>query len=88
MQSNKQSGSYECGYYVMQWMLNIVQAAINKGWDQVILQYNKHSKIWVCYSCTNSKIFKCTVFQRPTPARFVSIGVCENNMIKVFCNHV
>jgi len=41
----KQSGSYECGYYVMQWMLTIVQAAIKKGWDQVIHQYNKHSKI-------------------------------------------
>jgi len=45
MQSNKQSRSYECGYYVKKWMLTIVQVAINKGWDQVIPQYNKHFKI-------------------------------------------
>jgi len=46
MQSNRQSGNYECGYYVMQWMLTILQAEINKGWDQIIPQYNKHFKIW------------------------------------------
>jgi len=46
MQSNRQFGNYECGYYVMQWMLTILQATINKGWDQVIPQYNKHFKIW------------------------------------------
>jgi len=46
MQSNKQSRSYECDYYVMQWMLTIVQVAINKDWDQVIPQNIKHFKIW------------------------------------------
>jgi len=46
MQSNRQSENYECSYYVMQWMFTILQTAINKGWDQVIPQYNKHFKIW------------------------------------------
>jgi len=32
-------------YYIMQWMLTIVQAAINKGWNKVIPQCNKHFKI-------------------------------------------
>jgi len=36
---NRQSGSYECSYYVMQWMLTIVWAGTNRGWDQVIPQY-------------------------------------------------
>ncbi|XP_068479070.1 uncharacterized protein [Phaseolus vulgaris] len=29
--SNRQRGNYECGYYVMQWMLTILQADIKKG---------------------------------------------------------
>jgi len=54
MQYNRQSGNYECGYYVMQWMLTILQAAINKGCDQVI-----PLKFKVYYLCTNSKNFTC-----------------------------
>ena len=58
MQSNRQSGNYKCGYYVMQWMLTILQSAINKGWDQVIPQYNNTLKFGVYYSWTNSKKFQ------------------------------
>jgi len=43
---NTFSSNYECGYDVMQWILTILQAEINKGWNQVIPQYNKHLKIW------------------------------------------
>jgi len=35
MQSNRQSESYECNYYVMQWMTTIVRATIDRGWNQV-----------------------------------------------------
>ncbi|XP_068461862.1 uncharacterized protein [Phaseolus vulgaris] len=45
LKSNRQPQNYECGYYVMQWMLTILQAEIMKGWDKVIPQYNKHFKI-------------------------------------------
>ena len=60
MQSNRQSGNYECGYYVMQWMLTILQVAINKGWDQVIPQYNKHFKDYFLgpYILPNKKNFR------------------------------
>ena len=45
MQSNRQSGSYKCNYYVMQWMSTIVRAAIDRGWDLEKPQYKKYFKI-------------------------------------------
>ncbi|KAL6564870.1 hypothetical protein OROMI_016320 [Orobanche minor] len=32
---NKQSGGWECGYYVMHWMLTIVRARITEGWMEM-----------------------------------------------------
>ena len=46
MQSNRKFGSYECGYYAMQWMSTIVRATIDRGWYQLISQCKKHFKIW------------------------------------------
>ncbi|KAL6538136.1 hypothetical protein OROGR_012124 [Orobanche gracilis] len=32
---NKQVRSWECGYYVMYWMLTIIRASINKSWQEI-----------------------------------------------------
>jgi len=36
MQCNRQTGSYECDYYIMQWMTTIVRARITTNWETVI----------------------------------------------------
>jgi len=43
-------------------MLTIMQAAINKGWDHVIPQYNKHFKIWGLLFMHQFKKFQMSQF--------------------------
>jgi len=38
---NKQIGSYECDYYVMQWMTTILRARIANNWELVIFALNE-----------------------------------------------
>ncbi|BAT81711.1 hypothetical protein VIGAN_03151200, partial [Vigna angularis var. angularis] len=33
LKCNRQMGSYECGYYVMFWMMNIIRAHYTSGWE-------------------------------------------------------
>jgi len=39
LQCNKQFENYEYDYYVMQWTTTILQAGIDRDWDQMIPQY-------------------------------------------------
>jgi len=56
LQHNKQSKNYECGYYVMQWVLTTVRAEIDRCWDHVIFEYKNTLKFGIYYSCTNSNV--------------------------------
>ncbi|BAT81070.1 hypothetical protein VIGAN_09107300, partial [Vigna angularis var. angularis] len=33
LKCNRQMGSYECGYYVMFWMMTIIRAHYTTGWE-------------------------------------------------------
>jgi len=55
MQFIRQSGSYECSYYVMHRMSTIVRTTI-RVWDQINTSIQKNTlKFGIYYSCTNSK---------------------------------
>uniref|UniRef100_A0A151UDD5 Ubiquitin-like protease family profile domain-containing protein n=1 Tax=Cajanus cajan TaxID=3821 RepID=A0A151UDD5_CAJCA len=36
IKSNQQQGGYECGYYVMNWMLNIIEGEVTNDWMEVM----------------------------------------------------
>ncbi|XP_029126200.1 uncharacterized protein LOC114915529 [Cajanus cajan] len=50
--SYKQQGHYECGYYVMNWMSEIIEGGITNGWselfeDTTALEETKLEDIWI-----------------------------------------
>nr|KYP32364.1 hypothetical protein KK1_046978 [Cajanus cajan] len=38
VKSYKQQGHYECGYYVMNWMSEIIEGGVTNGWSEVHLK--------------------------------------------------
>ncbi|KOM45628.1 hypothetical protein LR48_Vigan06g093400 [Vigna angularis] len=38
LKCNRQTGSYECGYYVMFWMMTIIRAHYTNGWETIIFR--------------------------------------------------
>ncbi|XP_068466838.1 uncharacterized protein [Phaseolus vulgaris] len=46
---NKQPGSYECGYYIMQWMITIIRLGVKTGWKELFTEETPMSEEGISY---------------------------------------
>ncbi|KAL6503507.1 hypothetical protein OROGR_025430 [Orobanche gracilis] len=70
---NKQIGGWECGYYVMNWMWNIIQAGIAENWTEVLTGFVHSSDGLFCSVACSGVAGFTSVVNRCEKGHFTSV---------------
>lgn len=83
----KQSGSYECGYYIMKWMTILVHFHITTSWETIIISLNRIlCNFFFLYKNWNYNLF--TKIQESYTNFRETHKIFKNNKCKIYNRNV
>ncbi|KAL5187206.1 hypothetical protein HKD37_05G012924 [Glycine soja] len=65
VKSHVQTGCYECGYYIMHWIWNIIASDIKSDWSMMILSFDLAFALIPLLKFSSSKVTSSTSIEEP-----------------------